>query len=463
MEASGRRNPDDRKLLDLVGAAALIVVPIATDERTWGLLLVFLQYRSLFIEDDLSLVELLAQESTILLDNYRLIGELQAYSEQLERKVEERTLALRQSEKLYRTIARNFPNGSIVLFDTDLRYIVADGTELGPLGLSSEQLEGKTIWEVHPQAYCDEVLEPAYRSILAGNLSPTEIPYEDRVRLLVGVPVRDENNRTFAGVLITQDITERRRAEDEVRRLNTELEQRVVERTAELEAVNRELEAFSYSVSHDLRSPLRTVDGFSQALLEDYNASLDDSGRDFLHRIRSACQRMGQLIDDMIELSRVTRTEMNLAEVDLSEIVREIAADLEADDPGRAVEFSIQSGLKGRGDARLLRVALQNLIGNAWKFTMKKPQARIEFGRTNGADAAEYYVRVNGAGFDMVYVDKLFGAFQRLHAMDEFSGTGIGLATVQRVIRRHSGAIRAEAAVNEGATFYFTLGGGNYA
>lgn len=270
--------------------------------------------------------------------------------------------------------------------------------------------------------------------------------------------MRDENNETFAGVLMTQDITERRRAEDEVRRLNTELEQRVFERTAELEAVNKELEAFSYLVSHDLRSPLRAIDGFSQALLEDYNDALDDTGRDLLHRVRAACQRIGQLIDVMIELSRVTRTEMNMADIDLSEMVREIAADLKSEEPERSMEFSIQSGIKDRGDERLIRVASQNLIGNAWNFTTKKSQARIEFGCANEGNTTEYYIRDNGAGFDMIYADKLFGAFQRLHGSDEFAGTGIGLATVQRVIRRHGGSIRAEAAVNQGAIFYFTLG-----
>lgn len=244
----------------------------------------------------------------------------------------------------------------------------------------------------------------------------------------------------------------------ETQKINAELEQRVAERTAHLTAVNRELEAFSYSVSHDLRAPLRAVDGFSQALLEDYNDNLDSIGQDFLRRIRTESQRMGQLIDDLIGLSRFTRTEMNLADVNLSQIAREITAELARMEPDRVVEISIQDHLEVWADKQLMRVVLQNLISNAWKFTSKKPKAHIEFGSINTDDEIEYYVRDNGAGFDMAYVNKLFGAFQRLHAMTEFSGTGIGLAIVQRVIHRHGGAIRAVGTLNEGAAFYFTLG-----
>ncbi len=230
------------------------------------------------------------------------------------------------------------------------------------------------------------------------------------------------------------------------------------ERTTHLTAVNRELEAFSYSVSHDLRAPLRAVDGFSQALLEDYYDQLGDEGKDFLNRIRSESQRMGQLIDDLIGLSRYTRTELDVQRIDLSKIAREIVANLAAQEPERSVQLSIQDGVMACGDERLMRVALENLIGNAWKFTMRKPDACIEFGCSGEASGAEYFVRDNGAGFEMSYVDKLFGAFQRLHAMTEFTGTGIGLAIVQRIMHRHGGSIRAEGVVNKGAAFYFKLG-----
>ncbi len=232
----------------------------------------------------------------------------------------------------------------------------------------------------------------------------------------------------------------------------------------ELEGVNRELEAFSYSVSHDLRAPLRSIDGFSQILLEDYSDELDEEGRDYLGRVRAASQRMGRLIDDLLGLSRVTRSALNRKRVNLSSLAREVVEELREARPERAVEFSAQKGLEVRGDPRLLRVALWNLIGNAWKFTEKEPEAKIEFGLdeelSRRGRVPVYYVRDNGVGFEMAYADKLFGAFQRLHGANEFEGTGIGLATVQRIIHRHGGRIWARGEVGRGATFYFTLGPG---
>jgi PAS domain S-box-containing protein len=240
--------------------------------------------------------------------------------------------------------------------------------------------------------------------------------------------------------------------------LSEELEQRVIQRTAQLEAANRELEAFSYSVSHDLRAPLRGLDGFSRALLEDYGDKLDDQGKLYLQRILTGAQRMSKLIDDMLTLSRVMRREMKVEPVDLSAMARAVASELQRSDPGRRVQFVLAEEVTARGDAGLLRVVIENLFYNAWKFTARHEEARIEFGTMPLPDEGQaYFVRDDGAGFDMAYADKLFGAFQRLHSPAEFEGAGIGLATIQRIVHRHGGRVWAEGAVGKGATFYFTL------
>jgi light-regulated signal transduction histidine kinase (bacteriophytochrome) len=256
---------------------------------------------------------------------------------------------------------------------------------------------------------------------------------------------------------LNQKVEEAEQAAEEIKRLAESLERRVAERTTELAAANRELEAFSYSVSHDLRTPLRSIDGFSQALLEDYGEKLDAPGKEYVARVRTASQRMGQLIDDLLGLSRTTRHKMQVEDVNLTELASVVVAEIKQRQPERQVEFAIAPEVTVKGDGKLLRITLENLLGNAWKFTAKQPQARIEFGVTQHEGKPAYFVRDNGAGFDMTYADKLFGAFQRLHQANEFEGTGIGLATVQRIIHRHGGKVWAEGAVGQGATFYFTL------
>jgi signal transduction histidine kinase len=247
-------------------------------------------------------------------------------------------------------------------------------------------------------------------------------------------------------------------ANEEIKKLNSSLEQRVRERTRALEAVNAELEAFAYSVSHDLRAPLRTIDGFSKILEEDYSLQIDEEGRDSLRRVRAAAQKMGHLIDDILKLSRLSRSEMTYEQVNLGQLADSIIAELKSADPAREVTVSIGAGLVALGDRMLIRILLENLLANAWKFTSKHPRALIEVGVTKKDGELAYFVRDDGAGFDMAHVGVLFAPFQRLHGTSEFPGTGIGLATVRRIVQRHGGRAWAEAEVEKGATFYFTLG-----
>jgi light-regulated signal transduction histidine kinase (bacteriophytochrome) len=252
---------------------------------------------------------------------------------------------------------------------------------------------------------------------------------------------------------VARDITDQRTVNETIQKLNEDL----IRRTNQLETSNKELESFSYSVSHDLRAPLRSMDGFSQALLEDYSDRLDNQGRDYLQRVRSASQRMAQLIDDLLLLSRITRTDMRQEEVNLSDLAAEAAQNLSQAAPHRQIDFLIQPELRANGDTRLLRQVFDNLLNNSCKFTEKHSTAKIEFGLAPNGGKPAYYIRDDGAGFDMAYSNKLFGAFQRLHSFEDFKGTGIGLATVQRIIQRHGGRIWAESVVEKGATFYFTL------
>lgn len=272
---------------------------------------------------------------------------------------------------------------------------------------------------------------------------------EYRWMLNRGVAVRDENGKVVRMAGSQTDINERK--EDE-----KELELRAVE----LANSNAELEQFAHSVSHDLRAPLRGINGFSQVLVEDYADRLDEEGRDYLRRVVAASDRMGRLIDDMLNLSRLARSELRWQKVDLSALAYDVAGELQDAHPERRIELSIEGGHVAYGDATLLRVVLENLLGNAWKFTKNEPNPRIEFGgyrQGEGGEGFVYYVRDNGAGFDMTYADQLFGDFQRLHSNDEYEGTGIGLATVARIIERHGGDVRAEGEEGRGATFYFTL------
>ncbi|HEX2573744.1 MAG TPA: PAS domain S-box protein [Polyangia bacterium] len=274
--------------------------------------------------------------------------------------------------------------------------------------------------------------------------------------------VRTAHDEPDYFITVLEDIARRKEAEAGLQQLTEELERRVEDRTAALVAVNRELEAFSYSVSHDLRAPLRAIDGFSQVLVEDYAGQLGDEGRDYLERVRAASQRMSQLIDDLLRLSRVTRSELHRLPIDLTALARDALQELASREPGRQVETVVAEGLQAEADPHLVRVLIDNLLGNAWKFTRHTTAPRIEVGTlaplTREPQPLVFYVRDNGAGFDMTYAEKLFKPFQRLHRANEFEGTGIGLAIVQRIVQRHGGRAWAEGAEGQGATFYFSLG-----
>jgi signal transduction histidine kinase len=323
--------------------------------------------------------------------------------------------------------------------------------------------EPKLIPEIDPDAALART-DDAVKSLLARVRIHSVVIVPIRLRdALIGalslIRTRPAFGYTADDLTLLQDIADRAGLAIDNARLYDDLERRVRQRTAELEAVNRELDAFSHSVAHDLRAPLRSIDGFSQALLDDYADKLDDEGRKYLKRVRESAQYMARLIDDLLALSRVSRGELRRKRIDLSGLARGSVARLEPTPGDRRIEISIQEGVVALADATLLGVVLDNLIGNAWKFTAKKPLARIEFGVEAAEHPPAFFVRDNGAGFDMAHANKLFGLFQRLHSAQEFQGTGIGLATVQRIILRHGGRVWAKAAVGEGATIYFTLEG----
>ena len=359
--------------------------------------------------------------------------------------------ALREAQERFRSAFDNAPIG-VAVVDLEGRFLQVNRSLCEILGYPEDFLLATTFQEItHPddvEASMEQVRRAMSDEVGSYSLEKRYLAAGGRqvwVSLSVSL-VRDAEGEPLYFVDQIQDITERKLAERELAR-----------RAEELAHANAELEQFSYSVSHDLWAPLRSIDGFSQILLEDYADRLDEEGRSYLGRVRAASQHMGHLMDDLLDLSRVSRGPLRAGRVDLSGLAKDIAEELRRSQPEREVEFVVADDLEADGDARLLAVALENLLGNAWKFTSKEPTVRIEFGSFSENGTRVYFVRDDGAGFDAAYADRLFGAFQRLHNDDEFEGTGIGLATVQRVIHRHGGRLWAEGEVGKGATFYFTL------
>jgi PAS domain S-box-containing protein len=368
---------------------------------------------------------------------------------------------LKQSQLLNEAIISSVP-GLLYLFDNTGHIIQWNKQAEKITGYSFEEIKAKYIFDWFGDFEPDKSnIKNGINEVMTKGYSSTEahLITKDGNRIpwfFTGVKLNIAGKDHLLGIGI--DITERKKAEEELERYHQHLEELVRERTTNLEASNKELEAFSYSASHDLRAPLRSIDGFSQALLEDCWDKLDIQGKDYLIRIKAASKRMADLIEDMLQLSRITRMEMNIEKVDLTRIARSVIDELQKSQPRRNVEIRIAEGLEDTADLRLMRIVLDNLLSNAWKFTERQAKAKVEFGLWKMEDTRKvYFIRDNGAGFDMAYADKLFAPFQRLHADDEFPGTGIGLATVRRIINRHGGRIRAEGKIDKGATFYFSI------
>ena len=399
----------------------------------------------------------------------KVIGVASLADDITERKLAE--VALKESEARYRSVIATMAEG-IIVQDSSLQVTAFNTSAIKILGLSEEQLVGASPkpsgWRAIHEDYrpFPDEDHPGIVSLRTGkSFSNVVMGIYRPDQTLVWISINSEplmhpgDIKPSGSVTSYTDITERKKAEQELEQYRNHLETMVSERTAALEVANRELEAFSYSVSHDLRSPLRAIDGFSYALIEDYDDIMDQSGKDFLQRIRHGAQHMGKLIDAMLSLSRVTRSDFSPETVNLSEVAKSIISKYQDDEPGRRININISENLTHTADKALITVVLDNLLGNAWKYTSKTEDACISFGSEQVDGKNAFYVRDNGAGFDMKYANKLFGAFQRLHKPEEFEGTGIGLVTVSRIIRRHGGEVWAKAGLDQGATFYFTLDG----
>jgi len=408
--------------------------------------------------------EYTSDDSTVILDNTitllhnkagKPIGILIVSKDVTEQKKQQ---AAMEKEKHEKELILDNLDEMVKYMDHEMRVLWANPAVSRGHSIKPEEFIGQKCYEAFMGLAepCAECL--CLQAMQKGEICRGEVHSpDDRYWQVTAAPVQDEQGRVTGVLEASLEITGLKLAEQELKKLNEELEQRVRERTAELEWANKELSAFTYSVSHDLRAPLRSIKGFSEALLEDYQSLLDEEGKDYLGRIVSSSYKMSELIDDLLKLSRVTRQEIFRDRIDLSAMVEASAAYLKETEPERKVEFMVEPGQVATGDAALLRIAIDNLMSNAWKFTADSSSPRIEFGAVNEHGTKIYYITDNGIGFEMSYAEKIFDAFQRLHSYEEYSGTGIGLSIVQRIIERHGGRIWAEGKPGRGATFYFVL------
>jgi PAS domain S-box-containing protein len=381
--------------------------------------------------------------------------EIALYKHKMEKKLQE-------SEERYRKLVETSPDGIAI---TDLKgcLLAVNPKNAEMWGYETpEEMVGLSLLDLVASENRSKVEENLNRVIEGNKTTPFAHPLlrQDKALFwgeLNACSLQDSNGQIASLIVITRDITERKQAEQTILRLNSELEQRVASRTADLAVSNKELESFAYSVSHDLRAPLRTLNGFSHLLLEEHAHTLSPQGQELLNRIQKSSVTMSKLIDALLDLSRITRTEMTRKEVDLSQVTRDISLDLCDNEPARVVEFIIPDSMPVKGDPNLIGIMLNNLICNAWKFSSKVSPSRIELGSSIQNGQMIYFISDNGVGFDKAYENKLFGAFHRLHTAFEFEGTGIGLSIVQRIIHRHGGQVWAQGEIGKGATFYFTL------
>ena len=362
----------------------------------------------------------------------------------------------RQSERIYKTIAASIPGSVICLIDSEYRYLLLEGDMLEKLGYSKKMLLGNKAQDVLiPELYEEAVKN--FKRVFSDEAFTTDSRNGDYHTISKFVPLKDDDNKIYAAMIVVIDVSELKRAEDHIASLNLGLEQKITERTAQLEAANKELESFSYSVSHDLRAPLRAINGFTQILLEDYIGKIDGEAKTLMLDIIENSKKMGQLIDDLLEFSRIGKQGVSEVNIRTTEMVRLTIKELQQMDPQNRATVNVTALQDIRGDKNMFKQVFLNLISNALKYTGKKKNALIEIGSFKERDCYTYYVKDNGAGFDMLYYDKLFGVFQRLHSTNEFEGTGVGLAIVRRIITKHEGKVWAEGTVNEGACFYFSL------